>query len=56
MLGEDGNQIGAHSAIRTLHPALERLFSGIQFGMDDWIGSAGLASRLNLIILSSCLN
>ena len=27
MLGDDGNQIGAHSAIRTPHSALERLFS-----------------------------
>jgi hypothetical protein len=36
MLGDDGNQIGAHSALRTLHSALERLFSGIHFGMDDW--------------------
>ena len=27
--GDDENQIGAHSA-------LERLFSGIQFGMDGW--------------------
>ena len=35
MLGDDGNQIGAHSALRTLHSALERLFSGIHFGMDD---------------------
>ena len=35
MLGDDGNQIEAHSAIRTLHSALERLFSGIQFGIDD---------------------
>ena len=26
-LGDDGNQIGAHSALRTLHSALERLFS-----------------------------
>jgi len=34
--GDDGNQIGAHSALRTLHSALERLFSGIHFGMDDW--------------------
>ena len=25
-----------HSALRTLHSALERLFSGIHFGMDDW--------------------
>jgi hypothetical protein len=56
MLGDDGNQIGAHSALRTLHSALEWLFSGIQFGTDDWIGSAGLASRLNPIILSPCLN
>jgi len=23
-------------AFRTLHSALERLFSGIHFGMDDW--------------------
>ena len=36
MLGDDGNQIGAHSAFRTLHSALERLFSGIHFGMDVW--------------------
>ena len=36
MLGDDGNQIGAYSALRTLHSALERLFSGIHFGMDDW--------------------
>jgi hypothetical protein len=36
MLGDDGNQIGAHSALRTLHSALEWLFSGIQFRMDDW--------------------
>jgi hypothetical protein len=36
MLGDDGNQIGAHSALRTPHSALERLFSSIQFGMDDW--------------------
>jgi hypothetical protein len=35
MLGDDENQIGAHSAFRTLHSALERLFSGIHFGMDD---------------------
>jgi hypothetical protein len=25
-----------HSALRTRHSALERLFSGFQFGMDDW--------------------
>jgi hypothetical protein len=36
MLGDDGNQIGAQSALRTLHSALERLFSGIHFAMDDW--------------------
>jgi hypothetical protein len=36
MLGDDENQIGAHSAFRTLHSALERLFSGIHFAMDDW--------------------
>jgi hypothetical protein len=36
MLGDDGNQTGAHSALRTLHSALEWLFSGIHFGMDDW--------------------
>ena len=35
-LGDDGNEIGAHSALRTRHSALERLFSGIHFGMDDW--------------------
>ena len=34
-LGDDGNQIWAHSALRTLHSALERLFSCIHFGMDD---------------------
>jgi hypothetical protein len=34
-LGDDGNQIGAHSALRTLHSALERLFSGIHFGLDE---------------------
>jgi hypothetical protein len=32
-LGEDGNQIMAHSAHSIPH--LKRLFSGIQFGMDD---------------------
>jgi hypothetical protein len=36
MLGDDGNQIMALSALRILHSALERLFSGIQFGMDNW--------------------
>jgi hypothetical protein len=35
-LGDDGNQIAAHSALRIPNSALERLFSGIQFGMDDW--------------------
>jgi hypothetical protein len=25
-----------HSAFRIPHSALERLFSGIHFGMDDW--------------------
>jgi hypothetical protein len=38
MLGDDGNQIAAHSALP--HSALERLFSGIHFGMDD--GQYGL--------------
>jgi hypothetical protein len=35
MLGDDGNQIGPHTAIRTLHSALERLFSWIHFGLDE---------------------
>ena len=35
-LGEDESNWGA---LRTPHSALERLFSGIHFGMDDW-GSA----------------
>ena len=34
-LGDDGNQIGVHSALHTPHSALGRLFSGIQFGMDE---------------------
>jgi hypothetical protein len=36
MLGDDGKQIGALSALRTLHSTLEWLFSCIHFGMDDW--------------------
>ncbi len=36
MLGDDGNQIGAHSALRTRHSALEWLFSCIHFVMDEW--------------------
>jgi hypothetical protein len=48
MLGDDGNQIGAHSALRTLHFTLERLFSGIQFGMDDWgIWRLNVCQRIN---------
>jgi hypothetical protein len=35
MLGDDGNQIGAHSALRNPNSALERLFSGVHFGTDD---------------------
>ena len=36
MLGDDGNQIGAHSALRNPNSALERLFSGVHFRMDVW--------------------
>ena len=36
MLGDDGNQFGAHSALRNPNSALERLFSGVHFGMDEW--------------------
>jgi hypothetical protein len=39
-LGDDGKQIGAHSAIRNPNSALERLFSGIHFGLDDWGNTA----------------
>jgi hypothetical protein len=35
-LGDDGNLIWAHSVIRNPNSALERLFSGFHFGMDDW--------------------
>jgi hypothetical protein len=35
-----------HSALRTRHSALERLFSGFHFGMDDWGGAR--ASRLRV--------
>jgi hypothetical protein len=50
MLGDDGNQIGAHSALlaaskqsedgRTLHSALERFFSGIHLELT--IGANGV--------------
>ena len=45
-LGDDGNQIGAHSALRNRNSALERLLSGIHFGMDDW-GKFASCSKLN---------
>jgi hypothetical protein len=32
----DEGGLDAHSAIRNPNSALERLFSGIHFGMDDW--------------------
>jgi hypothetical protein len=50
MLGDDGNQIGARSALRTRHSALERLFSGIQFGMDD-LGFSLDSAAIQLLFL-----
>jgi hypothetical protein len=45
MLGDDGNQIGAHSALRNLHSALNRLFSCIHFVMD--VGQLAFESQRN---------